>query len=119
MAKSAAEFKKLVKLLTPEQVADILQCPQSTLAAQRRLGEGPPYVRVRSRIRYPQPALLRWIDDWAAGSTAAHEQAREDERTMLADGMRRRLEEAAARLAADPANFCPPVPDGVDDDCDD
>jgi hypothetical protein len=60
-------------LLTPEQVADLLQRPIRTLAQWRYRREGPPYLKVGGSIRYRTVDVERWLDAQrvAPGSEAA------------------------------------------------
>lgn len=52
-------------LLTPEQVAEMLQVHPGTLENWRYRGEGPPFVKLgngkRSAVRYPRDKLDTWI----------------------------------------------------------
>lgn len=51
------------KLLTTKEAAERLGLNENTLAHWRRLGKGPPWVRVESRtVRYPEEKLTRWIE---------------------------------------------------------
>jgi len=50
------------RLLTVEQVADILGCSPWTLYAWRSRGEGPRSLKVGSRVRYRPEELSRWIE---------------------------------------------------------
>ena len=47
-------------LLTSREVAQLLRVSQGTLYRWRLYGEGPPYVRVGSRPRYPLGGLRRY-----------------------------------------------------------
>jgi predicted DNA-binding transcriptional regulator AlpA len=55
-------MRENAKLLDPPAVADLLGVKRATLATWRWRGDGPPFVRVGSRVRY-SPADL---DDWLA-----------------------------------------------------
>jgi hypothetical protein len=48
-------------LLTPEQLADHWQLSPKTLANQRALGIGPPYLRIGRAIRYSREACDQWL----------------------------------------------------------
>ena len=52
-------------LLTPEQVAEMLQVHPGTLENWRVRGDGPPFVKLgnkrRSAVRYPRQAVEDWI----------------------------------------------------------
>lgn len=50
------------KLLTPEEVADLLQVPVQTLSYWRYTGTGPRFVRVGRHVRYDEGAVRRWLD---------------------------------------------------------
>jgi predicted DNA-binding transcriptional regulator AlpA len=53
------------ELLTPPQVAKLLQVHPATLANWRHQGKGPAYVRLgngpRKMVRYPSQAVDAWI----------------------------------------------------------
>jgi excisionase family DNA binding protein len=51
------------KLLTLEQVAELLQVPARTLYSWRYKGEGPQGLRVGRHIRYRAADLDRWVDE--------------------------------------------------------
>jgi excisionase family DNA binding protein len=56
------ESAALPRLLTVNQVADILGCSPWTLYAWRGRGEGPPSLKVGSRVRYRPEEVDRWIE---------------------------------------------------------
>ena len=49
-----------IGLLTPKEVADLLQINQSWLAKARTLGTGPPHLRIGRSVRYREAALVQW-----------------------------------------------------------
>jgi len=50
------------QLMTPEEVADLLQVPVQTLYAWRYKSEGPPASRVGRHLRYGRSDVEEWID---------------------------------------------------------
>jgi predicted DNA-binding transcriptional regulator AlpA len=54
-------------LLTERGVAARIAVSPRTLQLWRRLGKGPPFVRLGRAVRYPSPELTRWLS--AARST--------------------------------------------------
>ena len=55
---------KLEKVLTPDEVAEILKVKPQTLAAWRTRGVGPAFVRVTGRkILYRESDLVHWLDE--------------------------------------------------------
>jgi excisionase family DNA binding protein len=58
-----AESPPLPRLLTVDQVAEILGCSPWTLYAWRSRGEGPRSLKVGSRVRYLPDELRRWIEE--------------------------------------------------------
>lgn len=65
MAGKATEtrFKEPTKLLTPNELAEILTVPVATLYAWRYHGRGPIAVRVGRHLRYRQEDVDTWLDD--------------------------------------------------------
>jgi excisionase family DNA binding protein len=55
------------RLLTGDQVAEVLQVPRSTLYAWAYKGYGPPFVRIGKHVRYPEEQLEAWVRDQAGG----------------------------------------------------
>jgi len=49
------------RLLTADQVADLLQISRRALYEMRYLGEGPPATRVGRRLRYSRRDLNAWL----------------------------------------------------------
>lgn len=50
------------ELLTTEEAADYLTVTAAVLRRWRLLGDGPPYVKLGSLVRYDRAKLDRWID---------------------------------------------------------
>lgn len=60
------------KLLTTTEVSALTRTPESTLRYWRHLGTtGPMSFRVGRRVVYDEVLVLSWLDDQAAGPTAA------------------------------------------------
>jgi len=55
----------VTKLLTPEELSDMLQVPPRTLETWRYRGGGPPCVRVGRHVRYDPDAVRRWLTEQA------------------------------------------------------
>ena len=51
----------LQQMMTPDEVADLLQVPLATLYGWRYKGTGPPSVRIGRHLRYDQAEVGRWI----------------------------------------------------------
>ena len=49
-------------LLTPKQAAARLGCAVSTLAKKRIFGGGAPFIRIGHSVRYPEDALVAFIE---------------------------------------------------------
>lgn len=49
------------RLLTVEEVAELLAVPVRTLYTWRYRGEGPPAFKVGGHLRYDAAALRRWL----------------------------------------------------------
>jgi predicted site-specific integrase-resolvase len=52
------------ELLTPEQVAEMLQVHPGTLENWRVKGEGPPFVKLGGKRRSPVRYRRRDVEDW-------------------------------------------------------
>lgn len=57
----AAPPAAVERLLTPADLADLLQLPVQTLAVWRSAGEGPAYHRVGKHVRYSVPDVTAWL----------------------------------------------------------
>jgi len=51
-----------IRMLKEHEAARLLSVSAETLGAWRQARRGPPYTRLGSAIRYPEAALLRWVD---------------------------------------------------------
>jgi predicted DNA-binding transcriptional regulator AlpA len=49
-------------MLRESEAARLLAVSAETLGAWRQARKGPPYTRLGSAIRYPEAALLRWVE---------------------------------------------------------
>ncbi len=59
----------MAKLLTPGEVAEILNVTIQTIRLYRNRGMGPPYVTIHPQTyRYPEDKLTAWLD--AGGQVA-------------------------------------------------
>ena len=56
--------------LTPKQVAARLQLSVNTLANLRCTGNGPPYMKLGNRVRYPIRELEAWESERLRQNTA-------------------------------------------------
>jgi predicted site-specific integrase-resolvase len=56
-------MRNLPDLLTPAEVAEVLKVAVNTLATWRHRGQGPPYIAVESRVRYPRAGLCAWLEE--------------------------------------------------------
>ena len=50
------------RLLTTEEVADLLAVPKATLYRMRYVGSSPPAIRVGRHLRWEESALRAWLD---------------------------------------------------------
>lgn len=50
-----------MKLLTPDDVSQLLQINSRTLANWRSRRQGPAYVRIGGCVRYPEAAVQRYV----------------------------------------------------------
>ena len=53
---------EIVTLLTPGELAEHLDCSERTLERRRLAGDGPPFVKIGQKIRYPLPAFEKWLE---------------------------------------------------------
>ncbi len=51
----------LRRLLTPQEVCDLLAIPKSTLYGWRQTGDGPPVTSVGRLLRYDEADLELWL----------------------------------------------------------
>lgn len=61
LPRSPARSAKPEPLATPEQLAEILDIPEHTLAQWRSQGKGPAFLRVGRHVRYSWPAVNAWL----------------------------------------------------------
>lgn len=59
-----------VALLTPKMAADILTISTKTMANWRVRGFGPKFVKLGSRVAYPVPEFVKFIDSRTCSSTS-------------------------------------------------
>lgn len=59
------------RLLTALEAAERLRLAPQTLAVMRVTGDGPPYIKVGSRVRYEESVLADWLDRRRHTSTHA------------------------------------------------
>lgn len=57
-------------LLTPSQASEYLQLSQNTLAKMRIEGEGPPFFKLGSRVRYDIAEMETWLRNRLRTSTS-------------------------------------------------
>lgn len=50
------------ELLTPKQVAEILLVSEASLANDRYLNQGIPYIKVGKRVRYRRADVIAYLD---------------------------------------------------------
>jgi predicted DNA-binding transcriptional regulator AlpA len=64
-----ASQTEMLKLLTPEQVAEKLAVASArTLESWRARGQGPPFIRVGRLVRYRVVELDRWLTERTVGA---------------------------------------------------
>ena len=51
------------EILTPDQVAAVLQCREGHLAKLRTLGNGPPFLKAGGHVRYPRAMFQDWLQE--------------------------------------------------------
>ena len=56
--------------LTPRETAKHLRVTERTLERRRLVGDGPPFVKIGSSIRYPLPELEKWLAERMQRSTS-------------------------------------------------
>ena len=64
MGKKVDKPQRLVDqvLLTPEKVSEKLTWSVMALATRRARRQGPPWIKIGSRVRYPENALNEWLE---------------------------------------------------------
>ncbi|GAA1214757.1 helix-turn-helix domain-containing protein [Rhodoglobus aureus] len=63
MTNSADKITTHSPILTPAQVAGMLQVPVRTLEEWRHKKSGPPYRKVGRHIRYQHSKVMDWFDN--------------------------------------------------------
>jgi len=51
-----------MKLLTTKSVAEMLSVPEGTIRYWRKVGLGPPWLKLEGSIRYAEEDILRYIE---------------------------------------------------------
>jgi predicted DNA-binding transcriptional regulator AlpA len=59
-----------IKLLTTDQVAEILGVKVATLRVWRMQGKGPRFRKIGALVRYDEAVLTSWIDNQMRSSTS-------------------------------------------------
>jgi excisionase family DNA binding protein len=67
----AAAHPDLSRLLTVEELADLLQVPPKTIYAWRYKGVGPPAVQVGKYLRFRVEDVAAWLDARSDGQSDA------------------------------------------------
>ena len=55
-------MSEIPKLLTPKELAEILGVSTETLAQNRYLGQGVPYIKVGKRVRYQLNDVIAYLE---------------------------------------------------------
>ena len=61
---------KPVKLLTPDELSQLLDVPKRTLDQWRYLGNGPAFVRIGRHCRYRPEDVAAWLEVQRVGGAA-------------------------------------------------
>lgn len=56
-------------LMTPTELAEVLETHERTLANWRTSGRGPQFVKVGANVRYRRDDVDRWLDERTVSST--------------------------------------------------
>lgn len=59
------------ELMTPEDLAALLQIPLASLYAWRQKGSGPPGIKVGRHLRYRRKDVEDWLDSRSLGAGGA------------------------------------------------
>lgn len=59
-----------MNLLTTKEVASRRKCSTRTVEAERQRGDGPPYLKIRAQVLYPEEELEAWLREHLVASTA-------------------------------------------------
>ena len=57
--------------LMAEEAAAALRLTENALAKMRHSGDGPPFLKIGRRVRYPQVQFQEWLDARYVASTSA------------------------------------------------
>lgn len=57
----------LPRLLTIDELSEYLDVSRRTIDGWRLRGGGPPFVKFGKSVRYPEHALLQWLDEQMTG----------------------------------------------------
>jgi predicted DNA-binding transcriptional regulator AlpA len=60
----------MIVLLTPRETAEHLRCSERKLERHRLVGDGPPFVKIGTAIRYPLSELEKWLAERTQRSTS-------------------------------------------------
>jgi excisionase family DNA binding protein len=60
------------RLLTIDEVAELLRCPTATLRYWRHLGTGPSSFKVGRHVRYYRDDIDTWLRDQEAATGSVH-----------------------------------------------
>lgn len=58
-----AKTTELPKLLTPAQLAEVLSVSEASLAQDRYMRQGMPYIKVGKRVRYELDAVIAYLEN--------------------------------------------------------
>ncbi|BCP05626.1 helix-turn-helix domain-containing protein [Mycobacterium paraintracellulare] len=61
----------LPKLLTPRELADMLTVSEETLAQNRYLGQGIPFIKVGKRVRYQLADVVTYLENQRVQTTSS------------------------------------------------
>lgn len=59
-----------IKLLTTDQLSELIGVRSDTLRHWRRLGNGPTFLKIGGHVRYKADVVEAWIDSRARTSTS-------------------------------------------------
>lgn len=51
----------IMEILTPQECAEMLKVSLDVLRRLRQKGGGPPYFKVKGRVRYDKEAVNEWV----------------------------------------------------------
>jgi excisionase family DNA binding protein len=70
-AERLTDYRNMTKLLTPTEVAELLDVPANTLPMWRYRGGGPRFVKVGRHVRYRPEDVDAWLDAHTRGGADA------------------------------------------------